>query len=324
MASSFRRLSIEGGLCYELTEKPGSQCNTVDLFNIAKTHFCPDLPQVTVSRSKKNVIRGLHCSPYRKIVCCPTGRAFDVCVDLRPNSPTFLKYDFVWLNKSTQIVIPAYCAHGFFAAEDDTSIIYLQEGCFNPALDFSVRFDDPTIGVKWPKPIDSDDYIISPKDRNNPLINDELTQAIGRRIENTSEVMEKGTLADFAIVCDGGYNELIQSTIEVVQNNERRVFCCSMNGEKRESLQEELYALKPKYCVLYFASGKSENMLENITNILNVVGACNSNQLRLTIIFDEKDFQGKEKIINLIKDSDVKIFDNPNQEQVEQHIKGFF
>lgn len=243
---------------------------------------------------------------------------------MRPNSPTFLKYDFVWLDKNTQIVIPAYCAHGFFAAEDDTSILYLQEGCFNPGLDFSLRFNEPTIGINWPNPIDNDDYIISPKDINNPLINDELIQSIGRRIENINELMEKGTLTDFSIISYGEYNKLIQITIEVVQNNEMKIFYCSMNGEKRESLQEELYALKPKYCVLYFASSKSENMLENITNILNVVGACNSNHLKLAIIFDEKNFKGKENIINLIKEIDVKIFDNPNYEQIEQYIKGFF
>jgi hypothetical protein len=63
-------------------------------------------------------------------VCCPSGRAFDVVVDLRPASPTFLKWSGAWLSRATHIVVPAFCAHGFFAREDGTAILYLQGGCF--------------------------------------------------------------------------------------------------------------------------------------------------------------------------------------------------
>jgi dTDP-4-dehydrorhamnose 3,5-epimerase-like enzyme len=55
-----------------------------------------------------------------------------------------LKWTGAWLSRTTDIVIPPFCAHGFFVAEDDTSIVSLQGGALRP-LDFSLRWDDPTV-----------------------------------------------------------------------------------------------------------------------------------------------------------------------------------
>lgn len=315
-----RRLKVDGALCYELSGKSDSQCDTFDLLRITKTHFSPDLPQITVSRSRQNVIRGLHCSPYRKVVCCPTGRAFDVCVDLRPGSPTFLQHDFVWLDRHTQIVIPPYCAHGFFAAEDDTAIVYLQEGCFNAALDFSAKYDDPRLGIQWPQPIGSDEYIISAKDMNNPLVTDELVRAIESRIGSAAEVMERGALTDFAVVADGGAREAAQRALEAARSSGKKAFMCSMNGSKRESLQEELYALKPRCGVLYFAEADSGFALESTANILNVVGACQANRISLSVFIGEREFECRESIVGLIEESGAKVFSSSNVEQIKECI----
>ncbi|KAH0792498.1 dTDP-4-dehydrorhamnose 3,5-epimerase [Histomonas meleagridis] len=293
-------LGVDGAFTFKTEEKNINGEEEVVFFNILKSKFCPEFPQVTVSRSQRNVIRGLHCSPYHKLVCCPTGKAFDVCVDLRPDSPTFLKWDSAWLDKTTQILIPPFCAHGFFAAEDNTSIVYLQGGCFNTPLDFSVRFDDPAIGVKWPSPIEADDYIISPKDRANPLTSEELFSVIKSRIGSIPEALEKGPFADFAIIADTPSN-FIQTVMLSIQKKGKNWHFCSMNGNHRASLQEELWALKPRNGVIYIASGKDSSDLENVTKILNVVGACNALQLKLTIVFDGDEFPLKGKVEELIQ-----------------------
>lgn len=297
-------LKIDGACTYKLIETPVEGGSEIELFNILKSHPCPSMPQITVSRSCKNVIRGLHCSPHHKMVCCPTGKAFDVVVDLRPNSPTFLKWDGAWLDRTTHIVIPPYCAHGFFAAEDGTAILYLQGGCFAPALDFSVKWDDPRIGVAWPKPIDSDDYVISPKDRNNPLFSEEVhANPILERIQHPIEALKLGPYADFAIIADQP-SPAIQNLIEVIQSKEKKWHFCGSNGDARETLQEELYALKPFIGVIYIASSTTpSDLLANFTRIMNIVSASDHYKFPLTILIDDTDFAGKTKALELIKSS---------------------
>ena len=294
-------LKIQDACTYKLIEHGIDGGSSIELFHILKSHPCPSMPQITVSRSQRNVIRGLHCSPHHKMVCCPTGRAFDVVVDLRPTSPTFLHWDGAWLDRTTHIVIPPFCAHGFFAAEDDTSILYLQGGCFAPALDFSLKFDDPRVAVQWPKPIDADDYVISPKDRNNPVFSEELANAIRDRMEHPIESLKLGPYADFAIVADRE-TPALQSLIQAIQAKEKKWhFCCS-TGEQREALNEELYALKPFVGVIYLAGAKNEkDLLTNFTNILNVVAACDARKFPLTILFVDDNFNGKEKAVELLK-----------------------
>lgn len=297
------QLKIEGACTYKLIETPVEGGLSIELFNILKSHPCPSMPQITVSRSCKNVIRGLHCSPHHKMVCCPTGRAFDVVVDLRPNSPSFLQWDGAWLDRTTHIVIPPFCAHGFFASEDDTAILYLQGGCFAPALDFSVRWDDPRIAVAWPKPIDADDYVISPKDRNNPLYSKELSDQILERIQHPIESLKLGPYADYAIIADKE-SDSIQQIIEAIQAKGKKWHFCSTGGDERESLEEELYALKPFIGVIYIASpANQKDLLSNFTRILNVVSACDARKFPLTILFNEENFAGKDKVIELLKEN---------------------
>jgi dTDP-4-dehydrorhamnose 3,5-epimerase len=308
-------LAVDGACTYELSQLSSQGGLSVELFHILKSHPAPDMPQITVSRSKRNVIRGLHCSPHHKIVCCPSGRAFDVIVDLRPNSPTFLKWAGAWLSKTKHIVIPPFCAHGFFAAEEDTSILYLQGGCFAPALDFSLKFDDPSVGIEWPAPIDAEDYIISPKDRENPLGSQELYDKIRERLEKPIESLKLGPYADFAIIADRE-SELIQKLIEGIQSAGKKWHFCHSNGSQRETLQEELYALKPLVGVLYLANGNDGDLIGNFTKILNVVAAADVRKFPLTILLGEGEFTGRD--IKLILISQVHLSILLNEKMISQ------
>lgn len=101
-------------------------------------------------------VRGLHFQnpPYAemKIVRCLKGRVFDVAVDLRQGSPTFLKWTAVELTPENHIafVIPEGCAHGFQVLEEDSELLYLHTAFYTPAAEGVVRFDDPKIGINWP------------------------------------------------------------------------------------------------------------------------------------------------------------------------------
>jgi dTDP-4-dehydrorhamnose 3,5-epimerase len=295
-------LHVDGACTYDLIEQSLDGGSEIELFQIIKSHPAPDMPQITVSNSKKNVIRGLHCSPHHKLVCCPTGRAFDVLVDLRPTSPTFMKWDGAWLSKTKHIVIPPFCAHGFFAAEDDTSILYLQGGCFAPALDFSVKYDDPAVGIQWPAPIDSDSYVISPKDLSNPLSGDELFAKIRERLEHPIESLKLGPYADIGIVADQP-SPILGVLIDSIKAKGKTWHYLSSNGEKRETLQEELYALKPLIGVIYFLNNDSGNLAGNFTKVLNVASSCDVRKFPLVILLGKEDFPGKEKIVALLKEN---------------------
>lgn len=115
-------------------------------------------------------IRGMHFqrppSAEVKLVSCPVGRAFDVAVDLRGGSPTFLHWASVELDDSTSFYIPEGCAHGFQALTDEIQLIYQHSAYYDPEAEGGVRFDDPAIGIRWPLPFGT----VSGRDRSFPLI----------------------------------------------------------------------------------------------------------------------------------------------------------
>lgn len=126
----------------------------------------------SVTRST-GAVRGLHyqTSPNAemKIVRCLKGRVFDVAVDLRPGSPTFLKWNAVELTPENKLayVIPEGCAHGFQVLEANSQLLYLHTALYTPEAEGAVRFDDPQIAVRWPLPPTD----ISTRDLSHPLLN---------------------------------------------------------------------------------------------------------------------------------------------------------
>lgn len=139
--------------------------------NIKKT-IC----QVNYSETiLKGTVRGMHfqLNPYKeeKIVTCLRGSIFDVVVDLRYNSPTFLQWhaEILSSENNNSLAIPEGCAHGFQTLEDDCKLIYLHTEIYNPDFEGSINAMDPMVGINWPMPVSE----ISNKDANHPFI-DEL------------------------------------------------------------------------------------------------------------------------------------------------------
>ena len=128
-----------------------------------------------LSKSKKNVIRGLHLQKKHsqgKYVTVLNGKAFDVAVDLRKNSKTFGKHVSVILsgNQNISFYIPPGFAHGFCALEDDTIMHYKCTKYRNKESEVGIIWNDPSLNINWPvkRPI------ISKKDKLNLSFNEYL------------------------------------------------------------------------------------------------------------------------------------------------------
>ena len=124
-----------------------------DIYKHAGIDF--QLNETFASRSMKNVIRGLHFqthNPQAKLVSVVAGKVWDVIVDLRPNSPSYMKWTAHELSSENHLsfYIPRGFAHGFASLEDGTVMLYQCDGKYDIETDTGIRFDDPDIGIKWP------------------------------------------------------------------------------------------------------------------------------------------------------------------------------
>ena len=108
------------------------------------------------SKSIKNVLRGLHYQspPYDqgKLVRCIDGEIYDVLVDLRTDSNTFLKWTGAFLNdqNKNQLWIPSGFAHGFLTITDSAEVLYKTTNYWSKNHENTIRWDDPSINIEWP------------------------------------------------------------------------------------------------------------------------------------------------------------------------------
>ena len=114
--------------------------------------------QDSMSRSGRGVIRGLHVrvgDGENKLVRCSAGAIFDVVVDLRPSSPTFLQWLSFELTGDNQrsVYIPAGCAHGFQALTEPADTSYRIDREHDPSEDLTIAYNDPELAVPWPLPV---------------------------------------------------------------------------------------------------------------------------------------------------------------------------
>ena len=133
--------------------------------------------QANLSRSARNVVRGLHFSVapegQAKVVTCAEGELVDVMVDLRVGSPTFGQTELVTLRggDGVSLYLPSGIGHGFCATSDDAVLVYLLSSTYNPTAELEVHPFDSTIAVPWPL---SGEAILSAKDAAAPTLADRL------------------------------------------------------------------------------------------------------------------------------------------------------
>ncbi len=127
--------------------------------------------QDNLSLSHRGVLRGLHGDArMAKLVTVVRGRAYDVIVDLRSESPTYRQWcaNVLTAADGRQVYVPRGFLHGFLALEDETVLAYKQSAPYDPAAEFSVAWDDPELAVDWP--LEGRRPILSRRDAANPTL----------------------------------------------------------------------------------------------------------------------------------------------------------
>lgn len=132
-----------------------------------------EISQVNISQSHyAGTLRGLHyqTAPFEeaKLVRCNRGRIFDVAVDMRESSPSFLQWTGHELSVDNHrgLFIPKGFAHGYQTLVNDSEILYLNSEFYAPGAEAGFRYDDPKIGIEWPHEV----KFISDKDKAWPLL----------------------------------------------------------------------------------------------------------------------------------------------------------
>jgi dTDP-4-dehydrorhamnose 3,5-epimerase len=119
---------------------------------------------------KTGTLRGMHFqrAPHAeaKLIRCTQGKIFDVLIDLRPDSPTFTRWEAVELTSENRkmVYVPEGFAHGYQTLTPGAEVFYMTSEPYTPGAEGGVRWNDPFFGIQWPLP----DPILSDKDRNHP------------------------------------------------------------------------------------------------------------------------------------------------------------
>ena len=133
--------------------------------------------QINHSRTRlPGALRGLHYQrpPHAemKFVRCIRGRVWDVALDLRTGSPTFLQWHAEELNpdRSRMLVVPEGCAHGFQVLEPDSEMLYLHTAFYEPAFEGGLAYNDPRLAITWPLPVTE----LSGADSRRPFLTEDF------------------------------------------------------------------------------------------------------------------------------------------------------
>lgn len=147
------------------------------------------LAQINHSLSRqRGTVRGLHFQhpPHAegKVVTCIVGRVFDVAIDLRQGSPTFLQWFGMDLAEDGQLslAIPPGVAHGYQTLSEGAQILYLATASYSAEAEDGVNPFDPAVGIKWPETISE----VSPRDAQRGMLNLETYRGIAGCVPDTA------------------------------------------------------------------------------------------------------------------------------------------
>ena len=171
----FTKTSLKDAVVIDLTkhgDARGFFARTFCAETFAREGLVSDFVQANHSANvTAGTLRGMHYqrAPHGevKLVRCVKGAIHDVIVDLRPESPTYHRWEGFDLDAETgrTLYVPAGFAHGFQTLEDDTHVVYQVSHPYTPGAEGGLRWDDPAFGIRWPRPVS----VISDKDASWPL-----------------------------------------------------------------------------------------------------------------------------------------------------------
>lgn len=245
-----------------------------------------NIKQQFLSINHKNVIRGIHCSPYGKIITCIKGKCIDYIINLQ--DLTHKKYI---LTENSKVYVPPNFGHMFVTVEEDTQILYQLEGIFDPVKEININYRDPFLNLDIPWDID---YILSEKDMKNQFVKD----------------------LDYIIL--GGNGFLGSYTCKVMDSLNKNYIKLNTRLENIELLLKQLSVLKPKYVICaagisgkptvqWCENNKEETFLVNYTLQLELASMCKNLDMHLTIygsgliynnegLYNEKDKPNKDDL----------------------------
>lgn len=133
----------------------------------------PAVAQCNLSYNhKKGTLRGMHMqiapATEPKLVRCTAGAIYDVVVDMRPESPTYMQHFGIELTADNrkQLYVPDMFAHGYLTLTDGAEVAYQVGEFYSPGFERGLRHDDPALGIEWPVAVE----VISDKDAAWPLL----------------------------------------------------------------------------------------------------------------------------------------------------------
>lgn len=169
---------VEGCMTVELVpfeDDRGSFARAFSRVEFAGHGLDPHIEQINIAVSRApRTLRGIHwqagTSAEAKLVRCVNGRVFDVCVDVRPESPTFGQWVGVELSPDNGLAlyIPTGCGHAYLTLEPDTTLMYTASTAYDPEAEMGARWDDSFLNIQWPY---RTGLTMSEKDRSLPGLN---------------------------------------------------------------------------------------------------------------------------------------------------------
>lgn len=173
---SASKTSIPGLVTLRRTENSdmrGSFSRLFDQKELSSFGWPAMINQVNLSSTtRRGTVRGIHAqlgtTAEHKLVTCLRGAIWDVCVDLRKNSPTFLSWEAVDLaaDDALSMLIPPGVAHGFQAMSNDVQLIYCHSALYEPSSEIGISPFDSRLAISWPLEVTA----ISERDRMHPQL----------------------------------------------------------------------------------------------------------------------------------------------------------
>ncbi len=172
----FTKTELQGAYIIDLDQKPdhrGFFARTFCAQEFEAHGLKPTVAQCNVSFNyKKGTLRGMHYqvppAAETKLIRCISGAIYDVIIDMRSESPTYLQHIGVELTAENRraLYIPELFAHGYQALTDGAEVVYQVGEFYTPGYERGLRYDDPFFNIQWPIEV----TIISEKDKNWPVM----------------------------------------------------------------------------------------------------------------------------------------------------------
>ena len=156
----FLETAVQGAFVVDpqrFEDERGFFARTWSVDDLAAAGLDSELNQASISfNSREGTLRGMHfqTAPHEetKLVRCTMGEMYDVVLDLRPDSPSYLQWHGEVLSAENRrgLYIPKGCAHGFLTLQEATEVFYMISSPYVPSAGSGVRWNDPAFGIDWP------------------------------------------------------------------------------------------------------------------------------------------------------------------------------